>query len=134
MKFDDALTQVFDKETERSQRDGLGEFIISPPTAKICSLAWNIIATAIQSGGLDDFVHIDKKNNIISTPLDPSKTIKKKAVSKDFKKAAAKAEAEGAKEAGAKAKEQENKLKTSAKKSTSKTANKGVLDGETKNS
>ena len=68
MKFNDAFDAVYEKETKRMEEAGEGKFGVTPGTAKILAMMWNICAEA--KGNFDDIVYIDKKNNIVSTPLD----------------------------------------------------------------
>lgn len=67
MKFNDAFNNVFDRENKRSQEAGEGELGFTPATTKILAMAWNICAEA--GGKFDDFVYVDKKNNIVSIPI-----------------------------------------------------------------
>jgi len=68
MKFEEAFNAAYDIENDRSIASGKGKLKISRETAKIVSFLWNMLA--VSQNKLDDFVYIDKNNNIISIPAE----------------------------------------------------------------
>lgn len=75
MKFKEAFYKAYDNE-QRQQLQNT-KFVVTPKSAKILAFMWNIIAAA--DGQFDDFVFIDKNNNIISIDKREDKIVDKKS-------------------------------------------------------
>jgi hypothetical protein len=71
MKFSDAFNAAFEKEKERSARQGKS-FVVTPATAKTLTFLWNMLALA--QNKLDNLAFIDDNNNILEAPLEDGDT------------------------------------------------------------